>query len=220
MRIFFLSLSLSIFFFAGSADALPILNGSMNVADPVNVQTFNAVQPDGWSDIELGTSTDIFDVTTSFNGFTWSASSDGGTFVHALGPISTIPGEGILQEVTGLTIGTAYQVNFEQSISWSNNPTQGAGGHWEVVFGGESAQSEFMANPGSGVAFGWQEQSLVFTATSETQNLSFRAVPESVGDRLGLGLDGVSVSVVPLPAAAWLFGSALGLLGWSKRRKG
>jgi hypothetical protein len=29
----------------------------------------------------------------------------------------------------------------------------------------------------------------------------------------------VAASVVPIPAAAWLFGSALGLLGWLKRRR-
>ncbi len=33
-----------------------------------------------------------------------------------------------------------------------------------------------------------------------------------------LSLSGVEFSVVPVPAAAWLFGSALGLLGWLRRR--
>jgi hypothetical protein len=208
--------------FAASIQAafVPLVNGSMNVAGIVDVQTFNAVQPDDWVDIVLfATSTDIFDATTSFNDFTWVSSSDGGTFVHALGPISSIPGEGILQEITGLTIGTTYQVNFEQSISRSNNANQGTGGHWEVVFGAETEQSAFMTSPALGVAFGWQDQSFLFTASSETQDLSFQAVPPNFGDRIGVALDGVSVSVVPVPGAVWLLGSALGLLGWMKRRK-
>jgi len=129
------------------AASVPVVNGSMNVAGGANVQTFNAVQPDGWADIDISTSTVIFDVTTSFNGFTWNASSDGGTFVHAIGPISVIPGEGIVQAISGLAIGTTYQVNFEQSISRSTNAPQGTGGHWEVVFGAETKQSTFMVNP-------------------------------------------------------------------------
>lgn len=32
-------------------------------------------------------------------------------------------------------------------------------------------------------------------------------------------LDNINVTTVPVPAAVWLFGSALGFLGWSRRRK-
>jgi hypothetical protein len=32
-------------------------------------------------------------------------------------------------------------------------------------------------------------------------------------------LSGVTASVVPIPASVWLFGSALGALGWARRRK-
>ena len=39
------------------------------------------------------------------------------------------------------------------------------------------------------------------------------------GDNFGIILDNVSVGVVPIPAAAWLFGSALlGLVGYSRKR--
>ncbi len=51
----------------------------------------------------------------------------------------------------------------------------------------------------------------------------------SIGGGQGVGFKGGNlfawavrpgdVSVVPVPAAVWLFGSALGLLGWMKRRK-
>ena len=86
---------------------------------------------------------------------------------------------------------------------------------WQIV---QEYVDQFMANPGSGVAFGWQDQTFQFTATTVTQNLSFQAVPPNFGDLIGLGLDGVSISAVPIPAAAWLFGSALGLLGWMRRK--
>ena len=32
-----------------------------------------------------------------------------------------------------------------------------------------------------------------------------------------LFVDNISIQVVPVPAAVWLFGSALGLLGWMRR---
>ena len=37
--------------------------------------------------------------------------------------------------------------------------------------------------------------------------------------RLTALVDNVSIAVVPVPAAVWLFGSALGLLGWVRRRR-
>ena len=219
MKILLITFVLGISLSSENVYAVTVLNGSMNVSTAVDVQTFNAIQPDDWDDLFVGSSTDIFDATTSFNQFTWSPSSDGGTFVHGIGPVSSIPGEGIQQEIFGLTIGTTYQVNFEQSISWSNNAGQGDGGNWEVVFGSETKQSTFMSNPGSGVAFGWQDQSLSFTATAETQNLSFQVVPHTFGDRLSIGLDGVSISIIPIPTAIWLFGSGLiGLIGIARRK--
>lgn len=220
MKSLFISIVLSISFSVGYVQAVTVVNGSMNTSGGVDVNTFNATLPDGWLKVDPLSSTDIFDDTTNFNQFTWSPTSNGGTFVHALGPVSSIPGEGIKQDISGLSIGTTYQVNFEQSISWSNNAGQGAGGYWDVGFGSEVRQSEFMANPGSGVAFGWQNQSLLFTATAATQTLRFQSVPAVSGDRLSIGLDGVSISAIPIPAAVWLFGSGIfGLIGMARRKK-
>ena len=44
---------------------------------------------------------------------------------------------------------------------------------------------------------------------------------EIIGDfsSLGTGIDNIEVNVVPIPAAAWLFASALGLLGWQRAAK-
>lgn len=38
-------------------------------------------------------------------------------------------------------------------------------------------------------------------------------------DIMSAGTSYMTFSVVPVPAAAWLFGSALGLLGWARRRR-
>ena len=42
----------------------------------------------------------------------------------------------------------------------------------------------------------------------------------STGPTFGGGEQMVFQTAVPVPAAAWLFGSALGLLGWARRRSG
>ena len=41
---------------------------------------------------------------------------------------------------------------------------------------------------------------------------------DSLGDPLSASLVNTVLVSVPVPAAAWLFGSALGLLGWVRRR--
>lgn len=42
--------------------------------------------------------------------------------------------------------------------------------------------------------------------------------PGGTPEVLFLTADNLTVRVVPIPAAVWLFGSALGLLGWLRRR--
>jgi hypothetical protein len=44
-------------------------------------------------------------------------------------------------------------------------------------------------------------------------------IDASNGTSDGFGYELVGASVIPIPAAVWLFGSALGLLGWIRRRK-
>jgi hypothetical protein len=34
-----------------------------------------------------------------------------------------------------------------------------------------------------------------------------------------IGVDRITLTTVPIPAAVWMFGSALGLLGWMRRKE-
>lgn len=43
-------------------------------------------------------------------------------------------------------------------------------------------------------------------------------LPEAAGVDAGMALVVANSTIVPIPAAAWMFGSALGLLGWVRRR--
>ena len=72
----------------------------------------------------------------------------------------------------------------------------------------------------SGSSAGYTSHSLLFTAISNVSSLRFENI--YFGDDWGNypHLDNVAVNVVPIPAAAWLFGTALiGLIGFSRRRK-
>ena len=79
---------------------------------------------------------------------------------------------------------------------------------------------------------GVEAQPFTIDITSDTTNGTVGFIPDSEADinfnfcapnlrisGLAMGYQSVAVSAVPLPAAAWLFGSALlGLIGYSKRK--
>ena len=203
---------------ACGAQAASVSNGSMNDGNVgTDYNSFNTVVPTDWSTLQ-GTADplstpDLFDADTTFGSFAWDASTDGGTFVHALDQGGDSE-EGVAQDIIGLLIGQQYAISFEQSIS-NRAGFNAAGdlGVFLVTFGGTTQASDAMATPALNTAFGWQDQTLVFVATASTQQLKFVAHNET-GSRVDLGLDGVTIAAVPIPAAVWLFASAIGFLGW------
>ena len=175
-------------------------NGSLEgTAGSVDRNSHNATLPPNWS---LYQTPDVFNAATNFNGYVWAATPDGGDFLHATG----LGGyqEGFQQTISGLTPGQQYTINFSQSLA-NNGYGPSGNGHWQVSFGAESQAASVMTTPVLGLAAGWQAQSLTFTASSASQSLLFFAVGDSGGNRVDLGIDGISIAStagVPLTATA------------------
>lgn len=86
--------------------------------------------------------------------------------------------------------------------------TVGATTNWN---GGTSVDLDDVAGWGSDTEVTMQIQN---NLSATTLNVGEQAWIEKK-----IGAVGLEVSVIPIPAAAWLFGSALGALGWVRRRK-
>lgn len=82
--------------------------------------------------------------------------------------------------------------------------------------------TEWMINSaiGLGDTAGWgQDTSIMLTLENELEAIS-NALGESATIQKKFGAFGVAINpVIPIPATLWLFGSALGLLGWVRRTR-
>lgn len=116
----------------------------------------------------------------------------------------------------------AYQLSF-----WYSPRVNDGGGTNTIEYsiGTSSVDDSVLGGSVNGPGVGgtsvgtWTQITDTFTVTSDTTlTLSFQAAGED--ETLGGFIDDVSITAVPLPAAAWLFGSALfGLVTMSRRRK-
>lgn len=192
-----------------------VVNGSLT--GPI---TNNGV-PTGWSIFE-GTP-DIMDAANNVGmtgqlrfGATPTASTDGGTWV-GLGAYGSYM-ERFGQTLTGLQVGQQYTVSWEAG---NFGYTYGS-----ISYLGSNAISVLLdgATIGSGsqLALGsnWANQSLTFTATAGSQQLSFMLA--SPTQKAYMSIDGIAVqatTAVPEPGTWALMGLGLcGLMLVSRRR--
>ena len=137
----------------------------------------------------------------------WSLSaSDGDRFLDFTDFADRPPFGGVQQDIVTV-VGQTYTLSFDLGTS-----TQ-----W-TLSSGITASAAGVSATFEDTATGldqWNRHSLAFTANSPSTTISLVG---STGLRY-IGLDNVTVQPVPIPAAVWLFGSALVGLGAVKRKK-
>lgn len=171
---------------AGSASSQVIVNGDMD--GTAAFVSFNGVVPGGWAATPPYTP-DLWNETSDFGGMIWEPSAGGGPFVHCAGWITN---ELVFQTVTGLTIGTSYDIEFEQAAT-KFSAYEDVAGFWQVTFGASTLDSDPMPIPPTLTPVVWEDQALTFTATATSQVLAFEAMAVTAGERVDLGLDSVEI---------------------------
>lgn len=151
-------------------------------------------------------------------------SPDGGNFIamdgddlSGTGGTGSVPGGTVSQNVSGLTVGSQYNVSF----NWAGAQLQNRAGNTTERVGvqfGSAVQSTLTVKNVSGGFTGWMQQTFRFTAAASSQFLTFISYGTPSGLPPLILLDGVSVlAVVPaaVPEPASLAAMAAGLVGLS-----
>jgi PEP-CTERM motif len=151
----------------------------------------------------------------SNNGFTGSA--NGGFFLGGDGGYATAA---VVQSITGLIVGTQYDLHFEWAGAQFTDVTGPYYAGWDVTIAGQT-QSVVSGPLGSIASQGflpWANAHMTFTATSATDVLSFLATGPVGLPPFSL-LDGVSITAVPEPSSVLMMLAGLGGLGMVARRR-
>ena len=116
----------------------------------------------------------------------------------------------IYQTIDGLTVGTRYNVTFEQAAAQQNTLNGATTEWWGVSLGGVTQNSTTMDNPSHSFV-GWYAQTLQFTATATSEVLNFQGHGTPGGEPPIALLADVSVLAAPEPST-WAM-MALGFVG-------
>lgn len=187
-------------------------NGAFNTNGEAVLNTASTTLP-GW-----GVTNNDIGILTTPNAYDLS-SSEGINFLDLSGLSNGAFPKGVAQDISGLTVGNQYVLSLDIGIR--NGPNNSCGGFncdgpVEVTATiGATSQTFMHDSPDPGNV--WSTYGFTFDASASTMELQIIGVSVPFA-RIYIGLDNVSVTAVPLPAGALLFGSALGLLGWLRRK--
>jgi hypothetical protein len=207
-------------FFTGAAHAATNLvqNGDFEVTTNANGQLhFNATVADWSVPAPNGSYTFIFapgtaDTTGSLGQYgvvkLWgpgdgsanglpASSPNGGNFI---GADPAFHNGALTQAITGLHVGTTYELTFDwagaQQLNYNGTTTEG----WDVSLGSDTQSTGTIVNANHGFT-GWRGADFFFTAESVSETLKFMAIggPNASLPPFAL-LDSVSLTAVPEPA--------------------
>jgi hypothetical protein len=149
----------------------------------------------------------------SANGFT--DSPNGGAFIAQ---DSAFQQSAIQQTITGLTVGQQYTLSFDWAAAQQSGFDGPSSSQWQVSLGSEEHDTAFANIPGGGFS-GWMHQSFTYTATADTEVLSFFANGSPQVPPFAL-LDSVTLTAIPEPSTMIASLTMFGLFGtvWAYKR--
>ena len=133
--------------------------------------------------------------------------------VNVTGGVELPSGANISDSIYDIDIGNDFiLLSFNSVASWQD--TSANGWQFSDTFGSIAEIIGFTIGATTGVVTELEASDLSFTGDSVLANFGAVNIAEA-GSTIRLD---VQFSPVPIPAAAWLFGSTLGLLGWMRRK--
>jgi hypothetical protein len=122
------------------------------------------------------------------------------------------------QLITGLHVGDHYSLTFDWAAGQWDGNTGNTTERFQIGFGNSTASTPtFLLNSKS--FSGWMQDTITFTATSTSEELSFLAVGTPTGEPPMLLLDDVAMYDTPEPGAFALLVVGMGALGVAARRR-
>ena len=222
------ALAISVASYSAQAANLVQNGGFETTAHPTKGQ-FQTVQPAFWNCSTCGGNRKYTYVdgpgqaTNSVGGYPVyggaafpTTSPQGGNFIQANGDSNFRAS--ISQMISGLVIGTNYNLSFYQAAGQQIGRTGATTEQWRVTLGTDLAKvSPLMKNPSQQFQ-PWQRVNMSFTATKITELLTFLSVGTPNRMPPTLFLDGVDIEV-PEPAALSVMGVGILGLGAAVRRR-